>query len=487
LAAVALGAFLYITSKRVGYPFDLEWCESPDLHIVQRILQGKAVYAAPSMEFVSFAYTPFYFYISALSSLPLGLSYLPLRMVSLTASLCTVSLIFLFVKRETGNRLWSCIAAGLFAATNGILSGWFDLARVDALFVALLMASIYVLRFHGASGPSAVLAGLLLFLTWFTKQSVAGIIPPLMLYLLVIRPRYTLIMGAVFLSAVMVSTLVLDGISDGWFLFYSFDLLRHHKLLPEQWLGYWQDGVFGATAPMMTGAILFVIAQGWCGAKDRLFYPALLAGLLGGCWMSRLHQGSAINSLLPLYAFAAIMFAISIYRLLRWSARFSGNRQLAVHAAACMFVAVQFCMLRYSPGEYIPPEKSREEGAAFVHLLAALKETVYIPCNTSFALLAGKAPYADFVPTWDILRTDDKETVELLSGLLRDSFCKGTFQVVISHENSFFRPLLPEKYIELKSQTPAFMPLKTITTIYIYMDKDAESRLRPLFASVFSL
>ena len=59
-------AYLVIALTRLSYPFELEWMEGGSVVHVQRILDGQALYVTPSLTFVPFIYSPFYFYVSSL-------------------------------------------------------------------------------------------------------------------------------------------------------------------------------------------------------------------------------------------------------------------------------------------------------------------------------------------------------------------------------------------------------------------------------------
>src|ERR1700744_3441486 len=84
---VAIGAYLYIALSRLTYPFALEWLEGNSLVEVHRILAGQTLYPAPAAGYVPDGYPPLYFAVSAAAARVFGVSYLPLRLVSLLSSL----------------------------------------------------------------------------------------------------------------------------------------------------------------------------------------------------------------------------------------------------------------------------------------------------------------------------------------------------------------------------------------------------------------
>jgi len=139
LAGLAVVAFVYVALRRMGYPFDLEWMEGSIVEHVQRVLDGKPIYTSPSVEFVPYLYNPLYYYLSALVAKAMGNSTSTLRFVSFCCTLALFATLYDLVARETKSRLAGVLALGILAATFGLNGQWFDLARTDTLFMALLL------------------------------------------------------------------------------------------------------------------------------------------------------------------------------------------------------------------------------------------------------------------------------------------------------------------------------------------------------------
>ena len=64
-AAAAVAAFALLAVRRATYPYPIEWLEGGAVEHVRRILQGRALYPAPSVDFVAYPYPPLYFRLSA--------------------------------------------------------------------------------------------------------------------------------------------------------------------------------------------------------------------------------------------------------------------------------------------------------------------------------------------------------------------------------------------------------------------------------------
>src|SRR5580704_2068 len=166
----AIGAYLFVALSRLDYPFSVDSLEGNSLVEVHRILAGQSLYPAPSAGYVPDGYTPLYFYVAAAAARVLGVSYLPLRLVSLLSSLACFALLARLVQRETGSIAAGTGAAGVFAATYFATDTWFDVGRVDSLFLALSLAGLYAARRMGGRG-GAITAGVLLAAAALTKQT----------------------------------------------------------------------------------------------------------------------------------------------------------------------------------------------------------------------------------------------------------------------------------------------------------------------------
>lgn len=295
LATTALGlavfhflAYVHVVVSRIGYPFALEWMEGGSLVQVNRILSGNPLYVRPSFEFVPMVYPPVYFYVSAAVSLAVGRGFLALRIVSVAATFGTLWLIHRIVREQTGSAWAGVVAGGLFCATFTLSDSWFDIARVDSLFLFLLLLSAYLLSKDRVL--PCILGGLLLALASLTKQTAVGFLPVIGLYCLLPPKRSTLAYVAAAVSVLAVGTLVLDSLHGGWFKYYVFELpSRHSAPNVVSMLGsirhvLWDDLISPlGIAWVIALASLLVFPGAWCprdssrgsGASARIEGPRL--------------------------------------------------------------------------------------------------------------------------------------------------------------------------------------------------------------------
>jgi len=220
-ALAAIAAYVWIAAHRLSYPYELDWLEGGAVELVGRVLEGKPLYTAPTLAYVSYTYPPLYTYVSAAVAEITGLGFLPLRLVSFGSSLVAIAMLWRWVVDATQDRVAGAAAAGLFAATYGLSGSWFDVGRLDSLFVALTLASLWLARrTHGIRAGIAI--GVVAFLAFFTKQSALVAMMPALAWLALTRPRAAVPAIAILLGLVAGSTLLLDSLSDGWYRYYAF-------------------------------------------------------------------------------------------------------------------------------------------------------------------------------------------------------------------------------------------------------------------------
>ena len=158
---------------RIGFALELEWMEGGSLHQALRLQQGLAAYPEPSSEFVPFLYTPLYPAVLAALGLVVPLDLVLARAVSVAAVVAIGLGLWRLVGDEGKPRAHQAAAVGLWCSGYVFGFRWYDVARADSLFLALLLWGLVLLR--GASGRRgrAALAGVLVALAFWTKQTAA--------------------------------------------------------------------------------------------------------------------------------------------------------------------------------------------------------------------------------------------------------------------------------------------------------------------------
>lgn len=410
-AIVLIGAscyffvYLVVALIRISYPFELEWMEGGAVVHVERVLNGRPLYVQPSLDFIPYIYSPFYFYVSSLFARVTGNGFLPLRLVSLLSSLGCFALILMIVRRRTASLYAGAIAACLFAATFSISGAWFDIARVDSLFLVLVLGGIYALDSPRVL-VCAVLSPTLLFLAFFTKQTALVMAASLSAAALLTHKRsvgiaFTLILGLLMVG----SYLTMNKLTEGWYGYYVFDLPSQHHMVKSALVRFWTSDVIRYLGPAICVCVIPFLGIGAdTNSKSTRFTRdcLILGSLLLASYFSRIHSGGYRNVLMPAYAGIAVYFGIGFALALRAIGGNSKFKALLVLAAA-----LQFGGLVYSPGQLIPSTSDRRCGEKLLRLVSNFEGEVYLPGHPWYLESLNKPSQAHEMAVKDLFRASD--------------------------------------------------------------------------------
>ena len=416
LGLAVIGGYAGIALARLGYPFPLEVLESNSLIEVHRILAGQPLYAAPTVSYVPDGYPPLYFAVSAAAAGVMGQSYLALRLVSLVSSLACFAVVARLVHRETASAAAGLAAAGLLAATYFVTGAWFDVARVDSLFLALSAAGLYLARW-ARTRRGAILAGLLLGAAFLTKQTglAEGVA---VLSAIAFGPRRRLAVPAALACAAVLggSTLALGLASHGWYLYYVFEQMSEHALnaaaVGQFWGRYLLPALGLAIAAVLLGA--------------RRVPLVLLSGsvaLVAEGYAALVHAGGGVNDLLPAYLVVALLAGLAMgdqpgagpspgaghLAGVRTASGHCAKAMRSVAPVAVVLVIAQLAVLAagFRPGRAIPAGADRAVGLRLAAGLRALGGTVAVPADPALAVMAGLPQIEDQFAAVDVLRASD--------------------------------------------------------------------------------
>ncbi len=441
LYAAAAGfilAYLYIASQRIGYPYELEWMEGASVDHVARLLDGEKLYVEPTPDFVPFIYTPGYFYAAAGLARVFGVEMMPLRLLSFLASLGSLALIGRFAQRETGRRASGLVAAGLFAASFPLSGSWFDLARIDSLFLLLLLAGCDRVR-ASRSLAGAVAAGLLLALAFQTKQSALVVAVPVLLTAAVLRGRQGLVAGLAFAAGVALSVGALVASHPHWFWYYTMQLPRQHPVAAASLSEFWTVDVAAIPVAFGLGAAYLIhrVARERGAAIDHLVF----AGAMLACaWLSRLHGGGFVNVLMPLHAAIAIAAGCS------WGSAAVGSGPRWLRPAIGAALVGQFVLLVYDPSSAVPSARHRTAFDALVERIREIDGPVIVPYHGHLTALAGKERHAHTMAVADVLRGTDRALRSRLYLAIDERIERREFGAIVLDDPSWHRAKLERHY-----------------------------------------
>lgn len=448
LSVYYLGVFLFISLSRINYPFELEMMEGGMLENVIRLNEGKPIYTEPSIDYIPFIYTPLYFYTSAISTKIFGESFFSLRLVSLISVIVSFILIFAYVFRETGSRIFAIASAGIFAATYQITGFWFDLARVDSLFIMFLLSMIYFLRFKDHK-TGLFLSAVFALSALLTKQSSIIIIIPMMFALIINNKLKSLVFIITFISGVLITTLLINNNSNGWYLFWLYELPASHEWNFKYLLSFWSYDVFKHTAIMFLFSlvwIFYVIKEKQ--KKTILFYASLMLGIIITVWIQRLHLGGFVNANIPYYAVFSITFLIGLnYILQKFGTSDSGKNNILL--IVLILILSQLLSLNYNPFKAIPTNEDLMAGKKIIEKIKKFEGNVFIPNHGYLSRYAGKKTFAHWVGFLDLMISKSGQKNKLEKALEK-KLSSGYFQAVIVNDDFSYHNL--DKYYEKKEE-----------------------------------
>lgn len=397
LISISIGygiIFIFIAISRISYPYGLEGMEGTHLIEVHRILNNQPIYTAPSLEYVPMIYPPLYFYLAALISKIFGFGFFPLRLLSLVATAGCVILIIFFVFRENRNSFAAVISSGLFMATYDLSNSWFDLARIDMLFVFFLFLGIVILRYSKRQ-KGFIASGIVFTLCMLTKQTAIAFILPIFIYsFFSITFKNNLIMTGTFLISLITIYSVLNVTSDGWFAYYLFALPKNHNISLYSLLTFWLNDILRPIGIAFIINLFYLMYQPkklvW--NKD-LFFFVLFISFLVGSWLARSNIGGAGNTLIPAYLLISILFGLGIDRMMSLIDLIIEKQRISLHAYIFCIIFFQLILLFYNPFSLIPTENHKSSADQIIKIIKESPGEVLIPSHNYLALISDKKPY----------------------------------------------------------------------------------------------
>lgn len=414
-------AYGVVAASRIAYPYDLDFVEDGLLMQALRVANGQPVFVAPNADFVPHVYMLLYTWLGGQFLKLTGPSLAPLRLLSFAATLSTAALIYWIARRERSGRALALVCACLFLAGYQVSGGWYELVKVDPLFVALTLAGVAAAIYGRNSAAGLAAAGLLLALAFLTKQNglfyaaVAGV------YLLAAVGRRTWIFAAAFALVSAAPIVLVQAESQGWFGFYAFGILAANPMEWQRIVATVVGDLLGAMAVL--SAMALVAGASYVAACARgagvpavrlvrrllteqpwlLFMAAAVVSAVAG----RASVGGNRNHLIQAYAFlclAPVMFVdeLATWRRRRWS---TAVLTLAWLALAAQFVFTLANPLQVATGKlhretFLPTRAMRDSGDRFVARLRAIDGPVLVMMHPYYAILAGKEPGVHIQALW---------------------------------------------------------------------------------------
>lgn len=432
LAVYFCSVYLVLAVLHLQFPYALEWIEGSMLDHVRRAVSGEPIYVSPTPEFVPAIYPPLYYYCAAALAHVIGLGLLPLRLVSLAASLGSLMLIFLIVSRASESRPAGILAAGLFAATYQAGGPYLDMGRIDSLFLFFFLATVYLIRFR-TSWHGQAMAGIMLACAVLTKQTALLLALPLIFCsLLFSRAAGTFAFCLTAALTAGFTSILINYVHNGWYFYYVFELPRQHPVLFSRIAGFWTQDI-AATLPV---ACLFALAYVFLPARVRqkrsmIFFVLVTGSVLAIACLSKIKSGGFKNVLMPAHATLAMMFGLAYAAGMRLLQNWQPRAQLMARAVIMVLCAGQFGLLLYDPRGLVPDPRQARNARAVVELAANIQGEVFAPAYGYLCAMAGKRGSAHIGAINDVLRGDPGPVRQALIDAIRAAISGQRFAAII--------------------------------------------------------
>jgi len=418
LASVA--AYLAVVLQRIGYPYELTYFEGSTVEVAGRVAAGQPLYGPPLTEYTPWPYPPLYFWLSGALAKVTGVDLTTMRVVSVAASIAVLVLLALIVRRAGGSTVAGIVAAGLYAATYRVSGAFADTARVDSLFLALLLAAVFA-GMRARTWRGGMWLGAVLLLAFLTKQNALLVAAPMLLWLLVRRRSVGVGATATLGVGVVASTLVGNLLTDGWYARYVVEQLPTQSWSLRWLWAFWYEDLL---VPFAVSAVVVVVAfvvrrirprsepgGRYAWSEDYAYLAAGAVGMLAASWVARLHEGGYANVSMPAQAAVAGALGLLLAAWLR-----SGSVTATVAWVVAGLLAVQVVTMSLAHLDVVPSQQDRDAGDRFIATLRQLPGSVLVPTHPYYLRLAGLPTHASAIAIYDLSHA--KDGPEYLSGVL---------------------------------------------------------------------
>jgi hypothetical protein len=346
----------------------------------------------------------------------------------------------------------------LFAATFFVTGTWFDVGRVDSLFLALSIGGLYAAR-RMTSTRGAIVAGVVLAAAALTKQTgLAEGVAVVAVLLTGPRARLGRVAALTEFAVFGISTLVLRLTSGGWYTYYVFKQMSEHSLTASNF-GWFCSALL--TAMGLAGFAAVIAARRV--PRELLVGCAALA--VEGC-AALVHSGGTLNDVLPAYLAVALLAGLALGANSTRRGLFTRlgpfTRLSTVVSGVLVMAQSVLLLTSFHPSQAIPTSAARAAGQRLVAGMRAFGGDVVFPADPSLSLMAGMAPAAHPGAVYDVLRATDKGAIESFQRSADQAIATHRFSAFISNspgEPLFNPPALTQDYHECVQPVPTlFVP-----------------------------
>jgi len=403
LAVWPIIVIVFIVASRISYPYTLERMEGASLLQVIRLLNNFPLYTQPSIEYVPLIYPPLYFYISALFTQILGTGFLALRLVSVLSFAGCLIFVFKIIKSISKDNFASLIGVGLFAATYPLSGAWFDIARVDTLFVLFCIMGIFYSS--GEKTSDLILAGIFWSLAVFTKQTTLIVLFLSFAFFLIQDFKKAILRITITGIICLLFYAICIGLWGQWFDYYFFYLPTFHKTLTN--IKDISTAVLQLALPLSIAFFVsfspFLLDKNMRSKQSPVFfYIYITCAMLGLSLLGRLNLGGYTNVYMPAHIMISVMFGIGIHW---WKNKIYSSKQTSPSLPLILFYsicALQMLTVFFDPRLVIPHASLERSWSNLESFIRATDGDVLAPEINYLNHLAGRNSFANQVAVEEI-------------------------------------------------------------------------------------
>jgi hypothetical protein len=379
-----------------------------------RTMNDQPTHVPPNADYVPQVYMPLYGWIGGLIFKVTGPGFVPLRAFSFLMTLATAVLIYAVAVRESKNRIVAFGCAALFLAGYRLAGGWYELARVENLFVLLTLGGVAAAVYGRDSTRGLLLSGALLGLSLLTKQNGLIFAAGTGFYLLLNVRWRVLWFGLAFFLAGLGPMWLANLASDGWLYTYVFGVAYASPVALSRVWETLQREIFGVLL-LLTLMLLLIIISPLIrlGLKEYVrevlssgAWPIFIMAAVLVTIITRASVGGARQNYILGYAFLCLLPALVILEIARWRP----SRQRPAYIGLILAVILQF-LLVWLPASYtffrnptytiyVPTREMEASGDRLIERIAAIEGPVWVMMHPPYALMAGKEPAVHIQSLW---------------------------------------------------------------------------------------
>ncbi len=387
LTLAAFSIWCVIASVRFSVPFELEWCGGTMREMTQAVINGRSLYPPVSSGWFPYEYPPLYFYISAAFSKIFHLEvYQAMRAVSITSTLGCCVVIFLWVVRLSRGfgAFWGAVAVGLLMASYRMSGAWFDIERIDMLFLLLSLMGAFVLtpalensESEGKRQFCTIMSAILFSLAFLTKQqailfAVGAFVVLLTTNRHLLAAKYLATFAFLSGSAVVIA----NQTTAGGFFYYCFKVPAGNGIQIALAKQFFITDLPLIAPILFLGIISLPLLARVQGNQERslqsFHFGTMLFMAAIGSLLSRAHWGGDQNVLIPLFTFAIIWGCTAASSLEYRSRMFS--------LAVSLIIIGQFGVFAYKPQAQLPIQNQSIANESYAKAIKQLETEGDVLC-----------------------------------------------------------------------------------------------------------